>query len=191
MGVASIVLDDGGSEDEAIAALLHDAAEDHGGRARLEDIRVAVRRRRRADRRGLHRLVGHAEAAVAGAQAGLHGSCTAAAAVEPARVGRRQGAQHLRDPARSAEHRRGGVGALQASADDVMRVLPGHWCARTMKPAAAGSSTNSSGSSAASNARWDTSSCHARDRLLSRCDPVKSHRRTREAGASPIGRRDE
>jgi (p)ppGpp synthase/HD superfamily hydrolase len=40
MGVASIVLDDGGSEDEAIAALLHDAAEDQGGRARLEDIRV-------------------------------------------------------------------------------------------------------------------------------------------------------
>ena len=39
MGVASIVLDDGGSEDEAIAALLHDAAEDQGGRARLADIR--------------------------------------------------------------------------------------------------------------------------------------------------------
>lgn len=39
MGVSSIVLDDGGSEDEAIAALLHDAAEDHGGRERLEDIR--------------------------------------------------------------------------------------------------------------------------------------------------------
>jgi GTP pyrophosphokinase len=39
MGVASIVLDAGGSEDEAIAALLHDAAEDAGGRARLEDIR--------------------------------------------------------------------------------------------------------------------------------------------------------
>jgi (p)ppGpp synthase/HD superfamily hydrolase len=40
LGVSSIVLDDGGSEDEAIAALLHDAAEDHGGRARLEDIRA-------------------------------------------------------------------------------------------------------------------------------------------------------
>ena len=40
MGVASIVLDDGGSEDEAIAGLLHDAAEDHGGRQRLDDIRV-------------------------------------------------------------------------------------------------------------------------------------------------------
>jgi (p)ppGpp synthase/HD superfamily hydrolase len=39
MGVASIVLDDGGTEDEAIAALLHDAAEDQGGRERLEDIR--------------------------------------------------------------------------------------------------------------------------------------------------------
>jgi len=40
MGVASIALDDGGSEDEAIGALLHDAAEDHGGRPRLEDIRT-------------------------------------------------------------------------------------------------------------------------------------------------------
>jgi GTP pyrophosphokinase len=40
MGVASIVLDDGGTEEEAIAALLHDAAEDQGGRDRLEDIRA-------------------------------------------------------------------------------------------------------------------------------------------------------
>jgi (p)ppGpp synthase/HD superfamily hydrolase len=40
MGVTSIVLDDGGSEEEAIGALLHDAAEDHGGRARLADIRA-------------------------------------------------------------------------------------------------------------------------------------------------------
>src|SRR5262245_9787558 len=39
LGVSSIVLDDGGNEDEAIAALLHDAAEDQGGRSRLEDIR--------------------------------------------------------------------------------------------------------------------------------------------------------
>lgn len=40
MGVASIVLEDGGTEDEAIAALLHDAAEDHGGRPRLAEIRT-------------------------------------------------------------------------------------------------------------------------------------------------------
>jgi (p)ppGpp synthase/HD superfamily hydrolase len=39
IGVASIVLDDGGTEDEAIAALLHDAPEDHGGRSRLDEIR--------------------------------------------------------------------------------------------------------------------------------------------------------
>jgi GTP pyrophosphokinase len=39
LGVASIVLEDGGTEDEAIAALLHDAAEDQGGRERLADIR--------------------------------------------------------------------------------------------------------------------------------------------------------
>ena len=40
MGVSSIVLDDGGTEDEAIAALLHDAPEDHGGRKRLDEIRA-------------------------------------------------------------------------------------------------------------------------------------------------------
>lgn len=39
LAVASFVLDDGGDEDAAIAALLHDAAEDHGGRGRLDDIR--------------------------------------------------------------------------------------------------------------------------------------------------------
>ena len=42
MGVASIVLDAGGDEDEAIAALLHDAAEDAGGRERLDDIRARL-----------------------------------------------------------------------------------------------------------------------------------------------------
>jgi GTP pyrophosphokinase len=40
MGVTSIVIDGGGDEDEAIAALLHDAAEDAGGRERLDDIRL-------------------------------------------------------------------------------------------------------------------------------------------------------
>ena len=38
MGVASITLDYGGDEDMGIAALLHDAAEDHGGRAMLHSI---------------------------------------------------------------------------------------------------------------------------------------------------------
>jgi GTP pyrophosphokinase len=37
--VASLVLEHGADEDETIAALLHDAAEDAGGAGRLEDIR--------------------------------------------------------------------------------------------------------------------------------------------------------
>jgi (p)ppGpp synthase/HD superfamily hydrolase len=39
LAVASIVGESGGTEDEAVAALLHDAPEDRGGRGRLEDIR--------------------------------------------------------------------------------------------------------------------------------------------------------
>jgi (p)ppGpp synthase/HD superfamily hydrolase len=38
--VAGIVLENGGDEDEAIAALLHDAVEDQGGEERLADIRA-------------------------------------------------------------------------------------------------------------------------------------------------------
>jgi GTP pyrophosphokinase len=40
MGVASLVLEHGADEDTAIAALLHDAAEDRGGRAMLAQIRA-------------------------------------------------------------------------------------------------------------------------------------------------------
>src|SRR5256885_5529462 len=39
LGVTSIVLENGGNEDEAIAALLHDAIEDQGGAATREEIR--------------------------------------------------------------------------------------------------------------------------------------------------------
>jgi (p)ppGpp synthase/HD superfamily hydrolase len=39
MDVTALVLMHGGNEDEAVAALLHDAAEDAGGRPRLNDIR--------------------------------------------------------------------------------------------------------------------------------------------------------
>ncbi|MFN2194643.1 MAG: HD domain-containing protein [Anaerolineales bacterium] len=40
ISVSALVLENGGSEDEAIAGLLHDAAEDQGGEERLHDIRV-------------------------------------------------------------------------------------------------------------------------------------------------------
>ena len=39
LAVTALVLEDGGRDDEAIAALLHDAAEDAGGRETLEAIR--------------------------------------------------------------------------------------------------------------------------------------------------------
>lgn len=39
LGVAAIVIYNGGGEDEAIAALLHDAVEDQGGLPRLDEIR--------------------------------------------------------------------------------------------------------------------------------------------------------
>ncbi|MEN2786736.1 HD domain-containing protein [Sphingomonas qilianensis] len=39
LGVASIALENGGDEDQAIAALLHDAVEDQGGAPRLLEIR--------------------------------------------------------------------------------------------------------------------------------------------------------
>ena len=40
LGVCAIAIENGASEDQAIAALLHDAVEDQGGAARLEDIRA-------------------------------------------------------------------------------------------------------------------------------------------------------
>lgn len=40
MGVAALVLEHGGSDDEAIGALLHDAVEDGGGEAMLAEIRA-------------------------------------------------------------------------------------------------------------------------------------------------------
>src|SRR4051812_11562858 len=41
LAVCSLVLEDGGDEDEAIAALLHDAVEDQGGQPTLDRIRAA------------------------------------------------------------------------------------------------------------------------------------------------------
>lgn len=40
LSVCALVLEYGGNEDQAIAALLHDAVEDQGGEPRLEEIRV-------------------------------------------------------------------------------------------------------------------------------------------------------
>src|SRR5438046_8170990 len=39
MIVSALVIENGGTEDQAIGALLHDAAEDQGGRKTLDDVR--------------------------------------------------------------------------------------------------------------------------------------------------------
>jgi len=44
LGVCSMVIEEGGDEDMAIAALLHDVVEDQGGKRRLEEIRERFRR---------------------------------------------------------------------------------------------------------------------------------------------------
>ena len=72
LGVCSLVIEDGGSEDEAIGALLHDAAEDRGGVRMLDEIRTRFGDARRRHRRRVQRYVRDAEAAVARTQADLH-----------------------------------------------------------------------------------------------------------------------
>ena len=42
LAVSSLVLEHGGSEDQAIAALLHDAVEDQGGLPTLDKIRIIL-----------------------------------------------------------------------------------------------------------------------------------------------------
>src|ERR1051326_4248763 len=39
MAVSALVIEHGGDEDQAVAGLLHDAAEDQGGHARLSEVR--------------------------------------------------------------------------------------------------------------------------------------------------------
>ena len=156
MGVSSIVLDDGGSEDEAVAALLHDAAEDHGGRARLDDIRS-----RFGDE--VARIVE---------------DCTDSwDTPKPSWLARKQAyiqrARTLPSPSLRVSiadkvHNTYGIlrdlrniGEKVWERYDVSRQTmcsrtTSHWCGRIERLAAAGSSTSSSGLSVESSARWDT-----------------------------------
>ena len=73
LSVAAIVLEHGATEDEAIAALLHDAIEDQGGAATRDEIRPPVRHRRGRDCRRLHRRRHDSQAAVAPAEGKIPG----------------------------------------------------------------------------------------------------------------------
>ena len=65
LGVAAIVLEHGASEDEAIAALLHDAVEDQGGAPLRQEICRSVWSDGGRNRRRLHRRGHDAQASVA------------------------------------------------------------------------------------------------------------------------------
>ena len=156
MGVASIVLDDGGSEDEAIAGLLHDAAEDHGGRSRLDDIRGRFGEQ-------VARIVEDCTDSWETPKAPWlepeevpTSSTRATCAVQPSCIGCGQGPQFLRDPARSAEPGRAGVGTFQRVARRRDVVTTSRWCGRSVRPGAADWSMSWSASSGASSGRWDT-----------------------------------
>ena len=106
IGVASLMLEMGGSETEAIGALLHDAVEDGGGPPMLARIeaefgadaaRIVARQLRQRQR---------AQAAVERAQARVHRRDRPQAARRAARLARRQAAQRPRDPARLPHPRR-------------------------------------------------------------------------------------
>src|SRR3954467_4719890 len=71
LGVTSIVIETGASEDEAIAAHLHDAAEDQGGREILGRIRTEFGDPVADDRGVLQRQHGRSKTAMAGTQARL------------------------------------------------------------------------------------------------------------------------
>ena len=149
MGVASIVIDDGGSEDEAIAALLHDAPEDRGGRERLEDIRTRFGDAVATIVEDCTDSWTTPKAPWAERKQQYVGARAHAAAVEPARVGGRQGPQRLRHPARPAQRRRQGVGAVQRRRRTTSWRITSRWCDRTGRRAADVWSMSSIGSSAA------------------------------------------
>ena len=60
LAVTSLVLEHGGSEDQTIAALLHDAVEDQGGLPTLDKI-WDLWKCNRGDRRSLHRCLRRAK----------------------------------------------------------------------------------------------------------------------------------
>jgi (p)ppGpp synthase/HD superfamily hydrolase len=152
LGVSSIVIDDGGTEDEAIAALLHDAAEDQGGRDRLEEIR---------------RKFGEAVAKIV---EDCTDSWTTPKPPWPERKrkyidhARTLGPSSLRVSAADKVHNAYAIcgsgakrsGTHSTPARTTFSRITRASCARTAKPAADTSSRSSIESSAASSGRWGT-----------------------------------
>ena len=124
MGVASIVLDDGGDENEAIAALLHDGPEDHGGRERLEDIRARFGNQVAKIVEDCTDSWATPPEPWAERKLRVRSTCPTPGGTQPARVGYGQGPQHVFDPSGPAELRRTGVGTIRRQPGRCADVLP-------------------------------------------------------------------
>ena len=107
MAVAALVIEDGGDEDEAVAALLHDAVEDQGGAPTLALIRERFGTRVAAIVEACSDTDETPEAAVAGAQGRVPGppARPGAAGRRDARVAGGQAPQRPRHPGRPARRR--------------------------------------------------------------------------------------
>ena len=154
MGVASIVLDDGGTEDEAIAALLHDAPEDQGGRERLDDIRGRFGDQVAKIVEDCTDSWSTPKEPMGGTQASLCPACADAGSFEFAGVRSRQvhnAYAILRDLRNSGEQVWSRFSASQTMSSRTYQALVRRLSAM---PEAENSSTSSNGSSAASSAKW-------------------------------------
>ena len=92
--VSGIVLEDGGNEKEAIAAMLHDAVEDQGGSPVLEAIREKFGETVAAIVAGCSDSFARPKTALAAAKARPRGSCPGGRAVRASGRSGRQARQH-------------------------------------------------------------------------------------------------
>ena len=112
LAVSALVLEHGGSETAAIAALLHDVVEDGGGEPASRRSTCGSGRGRR-DRRRLQRHDGQGQGGLDARQAALPLASRSGRAGCPARFVRRQAAQLARDPFGPARARRRPLGQVQ------------------------------------------------------------------------------
>ena len=113
LSVAGLVIEADGTETEAIAALLHDAAEDQGGEATLAEIEQRFGPGRRGDRRRMQRHRRHAQAAVASAQGELHRAPRQRVGQHDPGVDGRQARQRACHPSRPPQARAARLEAVQ------------------------------------------------------------------------------
>ena len=124
LAVAAIVMEHGGNEDEAIAALLHDAVEDQGGAATLEEIRRRFGATVAEIVEGCTRRDRKPQAAVAAAEGGAHRPAARGLGLGAIGRGGRQAAQRRFARARVSPPRRVAVGQFSRRPRRHALVLP-------------------------------------------------------------------